>query len=107
MCLEQHVWDGDLALQVRSLAVVPRIFDGAKIIPRPAIKGAIMHARNKIGNKIVAELVALVDRTPDIAGLGMRGESNTITDSACVDPSIPATGVEHEYGCAIGLISPC
>src|SRR5262245_55678942 len=44
-----------------------RIFVGAQIVPRPAVESAVTHARNEVGHEIVAEIVALVVRAPQVS----------------------------------------
>src|SRR2546423_6415740 len=82
MCLDQHVGHGDLVLEVRPLAAVARVFVGAKIVPGPAVEGAIAHARHEVGHKIVAETVALVGRAPEIAALRVHGEPHAVAQPA-------------------------
>src|SRR5262249_7532821 len=84
-----------------------RIFVGAHVVPRPAVESAVTHTRNEVGDEIVAEIVALVRRAPDIAGQWVHGKPNAISQPACVHPPIPAPRVEDEHGRAIGLVPPC
>ena len=54
MSLDQDVGDGDLVLQVRPLATMSRIFVSAQIVPGPAVERAGTHARNEVGDQVVA-----------------------------------------------------
>jgi hypothetical protein len=83
-----------------------RIFVGAQIIPGPAVERAVTHARNEVGDEIVAEAIALVGRAPDIAGQWVHGESNAVSQSAREHSSIAALRIKYEYGRAMSLIAP-
>src|SRR5262245_7652205 len=83
-----------------------RIFVGAQIVPRPAVESAVTHARNEVGHEIVAEIVALVGRAPEIARQRVHGEPDTVSQPAREYSPIPARRVEHEHRCAIRLVAP-
>src|SRR5215468_8984642 len=83
-----------------------RIFIGAQIVPGPAVESAVSHARNEVGDEIVAEIVALVGRAPEVARQRVHGEPNAVSQPTCEHSLIPARRVEHEHGRAIGLVAP-
>src|SRR6266852_5421025 len=83
-----------------------RIFVGAQIVPGPAVESAVTHTRNEVGDEIVAEIVALVGRAPEIARQRVHGEPDAVSQPACEHPPIPALRVKHKYGRAIGLVAP-
>src|SRR5713101_9532068 len=83
-----------------------RIFIGAQIVPGPAVESAVTHARNEVGDEIVAEIVALVGRAPEVAGQLVHGEPDAVSQPAREHSLIPALRVKHEYGRAIGLVAP-
>src|SRR3984893_16815172 len=62
--LDQHVRYGDLVPELAPLAAMVRILVGADVKPRPAVEGALAHARDEIRHQVVAEAVALVRRAP-------------------------------------------
>src|SRR5229473_614987 len=74
MRLDQHIGYGDLIPQVGSFAAMARIFVGAQIVPRPAVERAVAHARDEVRDEVVAKIVALVGRAPEVARLRMHGE---------------------------------
>src|SRR5262245_11382872 len=83
-----------------------RIFVGAILVPRPAIESAVTHTRNEVGYEVVAEIVALVVRAPQVSRQWVHGEPNAVSQPACEHSPIPARRVEHEDGRAIGLVAP-
>src|SRR5262249_53711411 len=83
-----------------------RIFVGAQIVPRPAVEGAVTYTRNEVGHEIIAEIVALIGRAPEVARQRVHGEPNAVSQPTCEHSPIPARWVEHEHGRAIGLVAP-
>src|SRR5262249_18026140 len=83
-----------------------RIFVRADIVPRPSVESAVAHARDEVGDESGAEIVAVVERAPGIAGDRMHGEANAVSQTACEYSSIPGLRIEHEHGRAIGLAAP-
>src|SRR5262245_65065839 len=79
-----------------------RIFVGAQIVPRPAVEGAVTHTRNEVGHEIVAEIVALIGRAPEVARQRVHGKANAVSQPACGHSPITALRVEHEDSRAIG-----
>ena len=85
MRLDQHVGNGDLALEVGACARVPRVLIVADVEPGPAVERALPHPRDVVRHQIVAEAVALVGRAIEIAGRGMNGEADAIADAGGED----------------------
>src|SRR5262249_37320290 len=83
-----------------------RIFIGAQIVPGPAVESAVTHARNEVGDEIVAEIVALVGRAPAVARQRVPGDPAAVSPPACEPSPIPARRIEHEDSRAIGLVAP-
>src|SRR5260370_18830766 len=81
------------------------VFVGAQIVPGPAVESAVMYTRDEVGDEIVAEVVALVGRAPEVAGQRVHGESNAVSQPACEHSPISALRVA-EHGRAIGLFAP-
>src|SRR5262249_45528396 len=105
MGLEQDVWHRDLVLKVRSLALVPRIFVGADVVPRPAVECALANPGDVVGRNVVADRVALVGRAPHVA-IGTDRKADAIADTGGVDATVAAIGVEHQNSGTIGLGTP-
>jgi len=61
-----------------------------------------MHTRHEVGDEIVAEIVALVGRAPEVAGQWVHGESDAVSQPACEHSPIPALGVEQPPIAALG-----
>src|SRR5215831_13577151 len=83
-----------------------RIFVGTQIVPRPAVESTVTHTRNEVGDQIVAEIIALVGRAPEIARQRVHSEPNAVSQPTCEHSPIPARPVEHKHGRAIGLVAP-
>src|SRR5262249_59969228 len=79
---------------------------GTQIVPRPAVESAVTHTRNEVWHEIVAEIIALVGRAPEVARQRVHGEPNAVSQPTCEHSPIPARRVEHEHGRAIGLVAP-
>src|ERR1700722_5232398 len=78
-------------------AFVPRVLMRADIPPGPAVESAFLHVGDVVGDQVVAESVALVDRTPELAGLGIdRDSSARIADSVGVDLQLTIGGIASE-----------
>ena len=62
MRLDQHVRNGDFALQVGTLASVGRILVLPDIKPGPAVKRALANPGDEVGYKIVPHGITLIGR---------------------------------------------
>src|SRR5712691_5325703 len=83
-----------------------RIFMRPEVIPGPAEKAAVTHARDKVGHEVVAERVALVGRAPEIASQRVYGETHAVAKPACEHALASASGIERQHRGAIGLVAP-
>src|SRR5436190_5423494 len=70
----------------------------AQVAVRPAIASAVDDAREEIIRNIVAEVVALVDGRPEIAGLRGDSESDCIAQTGRVNPRVAAIGISDDHG---------
>src|SRR5580704_13956112 len=104
MRLQQNIRSNDLVLQLGMLALVTRILVPADIPPWPAIEPAVLHVRDVVGNEIIAKRVTFIDRAPELARLGIDGESATgIANAGGVDAHARTVGVEFQNVRAIFL----
>src|SRR4051812_37238719 len=94
--LQEHVRHNHLVLQFGMLALVPRILIWAKIIPGPAVKTAFLHARDVVRHQIVAQLVALIYRGPQLASLRIRSQPDRVADAGGEHPLILTVRVERQ-----------
>ena len=53
----------------------------AHVIPGPAIESAILHVGSVVGNEIIAEFVALVDRGPNFPGFRIERQAYWVAQS--------------------------
>src|SRR4029077_9231412 len=51
------------------LSLVPRVLVSAHVPPRPTVKTALLHARDVVRDKIVAQGITLVNRAPEISSV--------------------------------------
>ena len=63
----------------------------------PAIKGAVADGSDVIGHQIGAELIALVDRYPQLARLRLPGEANRIAHTAREDAMFACRAIDFPY----------
>ena len=94
--LDEHVGHDHLVLQLGVLALVPRVLVGADVIPGPAVEAAFLDVGDVVGHQVVAQPVALVDRGPELAGLGMDRQADGVADARGEDPLVLAVGVEGQ-----------
>src|SRR5207237_10074339 len=106
MSLDQHVGDGDLALEIGPLARMPGVFIAADIKPRPSIERIFADPGHVVGHQIVAEAVALVGGAPRRAALRLDGEADAIADAACEYLLVFAIGIKGQNCRAIGFLIP-
>ena len=70
----------------------------------PAVEGAGRDRGHVIGHQIVADLVALVDRGPEHAALGIPGQTHRVAQAAGVDAGRARHPVDLEDGGAVDLL---
>src|SRR5260370_42568669 len=106
MRLDQHIGYGDLIPQVGSFAAMARIFCGAQIVPRPAVERAVAHARDEVRDEVVAKIVALVGRAPDVARLRMHAEPAAVPQPGGDHAPISSVRIEDEHSRALAVRAP-
>src|SRR5258708_31408147 len=106
MRLDQHIGYGDLIPQVGWFAGRARIFVGAQIVPRPAVERAVAYERDEVRDEVVAKIVALVGRAPDVARLRMHGEPDAVPQPGGEHAPISSARIEDEHSRAIGVRAP-
>src|SRR6266496_3234935 len=90
------------------LALMPRVLVRSHVPPGPAVESAFLHVGDVVGNQVVAQRVALVDGTPQLAGLGMDGNSTTrVADAIGKYLHIRTIGIEYQNVSAIFLRRGC
>ena len=75
---EQHIRHGDPALEVRALSGHARILVVTEVVPGPAVELARAHARDVVGDEIIAQVVALVGRAPEVAAARVHGQAHAV-----------------------------
>src|SRR5881394_2536045 len=65
-CLREHVGPGRLDANVDMIAV---------IAPRPAVEAAILYRGHVIRDQVVADLIALIDRNPELLAPWVPGDA--------------------------------
>src|SRR5258708_7779776 len=74
-----------------------RVLIRAYVVPGPAIKSAFLNTSYVVRNKVIAEPVALIDRTPKLAGLRMDRDADSVANTGRVDTPACAVRVEFEH----------
>src|SRR5208282_5185923 len=96
MRLQEHIGDEHFVLQLRMVTHVARVLVRSDVKPRPTVESALRDSRDVIGREVIAELIALVDGCPEIAGPGIDGEANRIANAGGVDLFALSVGIENE-----------
>ena len=94
--LQEHVGDDHLVFQFGMLAGVARVLMRAEVVPRPAIEAAFGDVRDVVGHQVVAQFIPFVDRGPQLAGLGIRGQADGVADAGGEDALVLAIRVEGQ-----------
>src|SRR5260370_16133324 len=92
--LQEHVGNNDFIFELGMLAFVARVLVAAGVIPGPSVKAAILNVSYVIRRDVVAERVALVGGTPEVAGFRLDGFANAIANPGGVDAHAGAVGIE-------------
>ncbi len=69
---------------------------GADVVPGPAVEAVFLDGGDVVGDEVVAEVVALVDGAPELAGDGVDGLADAVADAGGVDLEELAFGGELE-----------
>ncbi len=89
------------------LSLEPWILMIAHVVPRPAVKSALLDVRDVVRNEIVPEIVALIDGTPQLAGSRLNRDAYGIANARRVDLHEFAFGCVFENVCAVMLAGVC
>ena len=100
--LQQHVWDDRLCDEVRSCRY-PIVHIPAGITVWPPVEPTLNHVREIIGWDIIANVVPLVNRGPQVARLRIDSNSHGIPQPACVDLHILPRRVRNQNCGASGI----
>ena len=92
--VQQDVGRDDLVLEFGMLALVPGILMAAHVPPGPAVEAALLHMGDVVGNQVVAQSVAFVDRAPQLAGLRIRRKPHAVANAVGVNLHARAVGIE-------------
>ncbi len=85
--LQDHVGRDDLVLQLRMRSHQARILVAAHVVPGPAVEAVFLHAGDVVGNEVVAQVVTLVGRAPELAGGRVDGLADAVANTARRRPS--------------------
>src|SRR5258706_2241637 len=85
-------------------ALAPRVLMPAEIPPGPAVEPAFLYVRDVVGDEVVAQRVALIYRTPQLAGLRTHCNSApSITNAVGIYAKMAIHRIAHKTVCAILL----
>src|ERR1700722_6076004 len=103
MRMEDDIGCYDLILELGMLSRMARILMFAHVPPGPAIKAASLPTGDVIGNEIVPQPIALIDRTPQRTGRRLDCESYAIPDAIGIHTHRRTVGIEFQHIGAILL----
>src|SRR5271156_1275271 len=85
-------------------SLMPRILVAAHVPPRPAVKAALLYVRDVVRYQVVAQPVALVHGTPQLAGFRTKRDAAACVAYAVgVDARIAAVRIKFQDVGAIFL----
>ena len=100
MGVEQDVGREHPGLQLGVLADVARILYAAlvaaHVVPGPTVEAVLFNAGDVVGNKVVAQLIPLVDRGPKRRRAGRPGQADRIAQTAGINAFAAAIGVAFQ-----------
>ncbi len=85
------------------LPLCRRVLHAPHVPPRPSVKASGLNMRDVIGNKVVAESIALIHRCPQLSAGGMDGDSHRIANARRKDLLAASIGTELQNVRAIFL----
>src|SRR5579872_3361109 len=103
--LEEDVGNGDPSLQIRTLSEMSRILVIPDVKPGPAEERTFAHPCDVIRHEIIAQPIALVDRTIYLPIDGMHRKTCAISNSGGERSNTMSLGIECQNGGAIRLDS--
>src|ERR1700722_2748835 len=89
------------------LTLVPRILMSTHVPPGPAIKAAFLHMRNVVGDQVVTQAVALIDRRPQFASLWIDCESHRVANPGGVDAHTGAVRIKFKNVSPVLFVGGC
>ena len=92
-----------LGHQIGPLRLDPLIDDLSEIAVGPAIEAALLDTGHVVGDQIIAQHVALVDRGPQGAGDRLERHAVGVPQPGSVEPQSTVGGIDLENGGAVDL----
>src|ERR1044071_9052894 len=92
-----RIWTGTGGARLRE----PGILMATHVIPRPTVKAVFFNRGYIIGNKIVAQVVPLVDRAPELASDRVNRLTNAVSNARGIHLNEFSLGCVRENGSAM------
>jgi len=83
------------------------VLEAAHIVPGPAVETALLDRGHIVGNKMVAQVVAVVGRAPQLTGDGIDGFTHAVADAGGVHLDELSFGSVLEDVGAMELLGGC
>ena len=96
MRLEQDIGHDHLVLEFRVLPLLPRVLVSPQVEPGPAVEAPFFDVRDVVGDEVVAQAVALVDRGPQDPRPGLDRQADRVPDAGGVKLLVLPVGVEDQ-----------
>ena len=94
--LKQNIRNQHVRRALGMLARVARVGMASDVEPRPTIKTPVRDMGDVVGDQIVAQLVAFIDRGPQGARARLNGDADRVANSRSKHPHAAAIGVEFQ-----------
>src|ERR1700733_11192133 len=94
--MEYDIGRYDFILELGMLSCVARILVFAHVPPGPAVKTAVFYSGNVVGDEVVAQPIAFIDRAPQRACLRLDREPNAIPNAIGIHAHCRAVWIELE-----------
>ena len=88
MRLDQNIGLQDFGRQVGTRSFVAGILVISQIVPWPAIEAPFQDAGDVVRNEVVSQAVPFIYRSPQVAGFGLNGNPDRVSDTPGVGRSI-------------------
>src|ERR1700693_5023160 len=85
--------------------LMSRVLVSPHVPPRPAIESTFLHMSDVIGDKVIAESIALIHRAPQLAGLRIyRNPSSGVANAVGIHAQLAGPRIAHQYVGTIFLL---
>ncbi len=99
MCSQQHVRNNGFGYQVGPLRFNAEVDVLAYVTIRPSVKPALFDVGEIVRRKVIAKLIPLVHRGPQLTGVGIEPDAHGVTQAAGINVGVLAVRIRDRDGC--------